>query len=100
MFRESALFSMVTPSLTTALCSWSTSTGAQIRASSRWSEFWYSPVTPITTGIRSTFGSPHSRYRMFLKSAYLTVFLWVVVAIPMSLVIPISIICASLVLLL
>ena len=73
---------MVTPSLTTALWSWSTFTGAQIRASSRWSECWYSLVTPITTGINSTFTCLHSRFNMFLKSAYLTVSLWVVVTIP------------------
>ena len=78
MFTESALFRLVTPSLTTALCSWSTSTCAQIRKSSLWSECWYRPVTPITTGINSTFDSLHSGFEMFLRSA--------------SLVIPISII--------
>ena len=49
--------------------------------------FLYMPVTPITIGINATF------FSIFLKSVYLIVFLCVVS--PISLLTPISIICAS-----
>ena len=100
IFRESARFKMVTLSLTTALCSWSTFIGAQILSNSLLRLFPYMPVTPITIGIIVTFFSSHSLFNMFLKSVYLIVFLCVVVVSPISLVMPISIIWASLVFLL
>ena len=100
MSRDSALFKMVTLSLTTALCNWSISTCAQIFAICRWSEWVYTPVTPITIGIKSTFFRRHSLLSMFAKSAYFVALRWIVVVMPMSLVIPTSMIWASLVILL
>ena len=100
IFRESARFKIITLSLTTALCSCSAFTGAQILSNSLLRLFPYMPVTPITTGIIVTFLSSYSLFNMFLKSVYFIVFLCIVVVTPISLVMPISIIWASLVFLL
>ena len=95
IFMDRTLLRMVIPLLTTSVCRWSMLILGNILSRSSFSFFLYNPVTPIITGIRSTFSSFHSLLMTFLNSVYFKIFLWVVLVIEMSPVIPTFIIFTS-----
>ena len=91
MFMDRTLLRMLIPLSTTSVFRWSMLMLGDIFSKNSFSFFLCNPVTPIFTGIRFPFSSSHFLLMTFLNSVYFKIFLWVVLVIEVSPVIPTSI---------